>query len=51
MNGCYAFLMSTVSAAVKVSTGLDSMADNFALTMMAFWRQGMNRAFKAVEIM
>jgi hypothetical protein len=38
-----------VIAAVKISIGLQAMADNLASAVAASWRQRMDRAFKAIE--
>jgi hypothetical protein len=51
MHGHYSFLVSAMRTAKIIATGFDTMADDFAATMVALRRHRMNRAFKAVEIM
>jgi hypothetical protein len=38
MQGCYAFFMGTMRAAIKIAACLNPMADDFAPAMLAFGR-------------
>jgi hypothetical protein len=44
-------MLRAACAAEKFTTGFNAMTDDFATAMFALWRQRVNGAFKAVEIM
>jgi hypothetical protein len=44
-----AMLPRAMGAAVKRALGLDTVADDFALAVLANWSQSVNRALEAVE--
>ena len=46
-----AFFMGAISAAIKTAARLHPMADDLAPAMIAFRSQGVDCAFKAIEIM
>ena len=50
MYGRYAFFMRAMGTTEKISAGLDTMANNLAVAMIALRRQRVNRAFKAIKI-
>jgi hypothetical protein len=50
MHGGHAFFVSAVRAAIKIPAGFDAMTDNCATTMVTLGRQGVDRAFKAIEV-
>src|ERR1043166_3206467 len=51
MYGFDTFFVSTVRATKKAAAGLNPVADDLAAAMLAFRRQGVNRAFETIEIM
>src|SRR6266850_2305628 len=51
MDGGNTLLMSAVRATVNVAAGFGSMANDLAAAMLAFGRQIVDRAFKAIVVM